>query len=140
MLEKMKNILQKKHIIFHGLEYIEQEQKFICKISWQEVWVNGCVFAENEKDIEQATTIIQNLTMEAAEWEANAYDFATTKLRNEWYGDFADTTVFSDICIKKDGTILFLLAEWADDDIIKLEKGVCVEGTWENGWQKAYLL
>ena len=97
MLEKMKNILQKKHIIIHGLEYIEQEQKFICKISWQEVWVNACVFAEDEKDMEQATTIIQNLTMEAAEWEANAYDFATTKLQNEWYGDFADTTVFSDI-------------------------------------------
>ncbi len=140
MLEQMKQILQQKHIIFHGLEYIEQKQKFVCKISWQEVWVDGCIFANDEKDMHKAANLIQNLTMEAAQWEANAYDFATEQLQNKWYGDFADTTVFSKICIKQNGVILFLLAELADDDIIKLDKGVCVEGTWENGWQKAYLL
>lgn len=139
MLETMKKILQQKHIIFHALEYIPEQQKFVFLLSWQEVWVNGCIFANDANDMEQAATIIQNLTMEAAEWEANAYDFATTQLQQKGYGDCADTTVFSDICIKQDGTILFLLAELADDDIVKSEKGVWVVGTWEAGWQTAYL-
>lgn len=133
MEEQMKQILQQKHIIFHALEYMPEQRKFVFLLSWQEVWVNGCIVANNSEEMEQAATIIQNLTMEAAEWEANAYDFATTNLQSD--GDFADTTVFSDICIQPDGTILFLLAKLADDDIVKSGQGVWVSGTWEHGWQ-----
>ncbi len=137
MVEQMKQILQQKHIIFHALEYIPEQQKFVFLLSWQEVWVNGCIVANNREEMEQAATIIQNLTMEAAEWEANAYDFATANLQS--YGDFADTTVFSDICIQPDGTILFFLAKLADDDIVKSGQGVWVSGTWEHGWQNVYI-